>query len=287
MSEDVQIIRKGDNEYPLLLAEIHDPPEQLFVRGIIPPGICFAVVGSRVPSAYGKTVTAKLVEPLAAAGVVIVSGLAYGIDALAHEAALAVGGKTIAVLGTGVDETSLYPRQHRKLARRIVEAGGAVISEYPSGTGPEKYHFPARNRIIAGLSRGVLIIEAKEKSGALITADLALKENRDVFAVPGPITSPTSAGPNQLIQTGAKPVLSPDDILVEYELTQLVTGNRELVTMKDEERRLLDILASDAVHVDAIGMKLNLPAPDVSAMLVALELKGLIKNVGGGRYART
>ena len=283
---DIQTIAKDAADYPSLLAEIHDPPEQLYVRGKFPDGVYFAVVGTRLPSAYGKQVTSKIVEPLAQAGLVIVSGLAYGIDALAHEAALEAGGATVAVLGTGVDEESLYPRSHKKLARRIVEQGGAVISEYPPGTAGQPYHFPARNRIIAGLSRGVLVVEARKKSGALITSDLSTRENRDVFAVPGPIINPASFGPNQLIQQGANPVMSAEDILEEYDITQPTTDDKRHSTLNEEERRVLDALTEGALHVDAIGRALESPSAQLASLLTGLELKGLIKSLGGGTYGK-
>lgn len=289
MAEQIRTIARNDAGYPPLLREIHDPPKRLFVRGTLPgaEALCFAVVGSRTPSHYGKQATPMVVEPLAAAGLVIVSGLAYGIDALAHEAALNAGGITTAVLGTGVDDASLYPQTHKKLAQRIVDAGGAVISEYPPGTPGQQGHFPARNRIIAGMSRGVLVVEAKEKSGALITADLATRENRDVFAMPGPITSPTSVGPNRLIRDGAKPVLEAADILDEYGVVQPTTHDQRPTTLTDDERRVLDALEQDALHVDALARSLDLPAAQLTSLLTTLELRGLIKNLGGGVYGRS
>jgi DNA processing protein len=285
MIDSITIVKRNEERYPSLLAEIHDPPERLFVRGVIPTeGIFFAVVGTRRPSHYGKEITPKIVEPLAAHGFVIISGLAYGIDALAHEAALAQGGTTVAVLGTGVDEPSLYPRTHRKLARRIIEGGGAILSEYPPGTAGKPHHFPARNRIIAGMARGVLVIEAREKSGALITARLALNENRDVFALPGPITAQTSDGPNRLIQQGAKPILDARDILEEYGIECKAT-ERIQEDLSDEERRILDALAGNGVHVDALGHLLNLSSAELSAILTELELRGKVRHLGGGWYS--
>lgn len=285
MRDEITILDKNDSRYPELLREIHDPPEQLFVRGIIPEGLCIAVVGARLPSSYGKAITPKIVEPLAAAGAIIVSGLAYGIDALAHEAALAAHGKTIAVLGTGVDDQSLYPQTHRKLASRIIENDGTVISEYSPGTEGKKHHFPARNRIIAGLSRAVIIVEAKEKSGALITADLATRENRDVYAVPGPINSSLSAGTNQLIRDGATPLLRAEDIIEAYDLQRNI-DNRKQTTENEIERGVLDALAEGALHVDELGRALNLPTANLSSLLTTLELKGLVRNLGGGLYGR-
>ena len=276
----------ADSAYPEPLREIHNPPQRLFLRGRLPEGIFFAVVGSRTPSPYGKQITPKLVEPLAVAGLVIVSGLAYGIDALAHEAALAQRGFTIAVLGTGVDDQALYPRTHRKLAQRIVDAGGAIVSEYPPGTPGQPQHFPARNRIIAGLSRGVLVVEARAKSGALITANLALRENRDVFAVPGPITAITSAGTNQLIQQGAKLTMQAEDVLDEYGLVPQQVPRAVPSTLSREEQSILALLAEKTLHVDMLAETLHCTAAETAVRLTALELHGLVRNFGGGRYGR-
>lgn len=286
MHDNIRTIKHGEATYPSLLAEIHDPPGVLHIRGILPEGLAVGVVGTRLPTAYGKHVTPQIVEPLAAAGAIIVSGLAYGIDALAHEAALAVGGKTIAVLGTGVDEQSLYPQAHRKLAQRIVASGGAVISEYPPGTPGMPHHFPQRNRIIVGLSRGVVVIEARQKSGALITANLAAKENRDVFAVPGPITSTASTGPNELLAQGAKVVLSAADVMDEYELSERATESHRPENLSLHEERILDILADGAVHVDALGAAFTAAPHELAPLLMQLELRGLILNLGGGVYGK-
>ena len=284
---DIRTITRDDAEYPESLREIAQPPEQLFVRGVIPAGVCFAVVGTRLPTTYGKQVTPKLVYDLARAGLIIVSGLAYGVDTLAHEAALDAGGLTIAVLGTGVDEGSLYPRKHLKLARRIVDTGGAVISEYPSGTEGKKYHFPARNRVVSGMSVGTLVIEAKEKSGALITARHALDQNRDIYAVPGPVTSPQSVGPNRLIRDGATPVLSPMDIIENYGASPAPQRKLADADATEEERRVLDALVSGALHVDMLASATGMAAQELLPLLTQLELKALIHNVGAGQYSRT
>lgn len=201
-------------EVPPLLPHIYDPPLALYVRGKLPgDALAIAVVGSRTATPYGRAATQALVRPLSARGLVIVSGLAFGIDAEAHRAALETHGTTVAVLGTGVDEASVYPRSHRQLAKDIVAASGAVASEFPPGTTARPEHFPQRNRIIAGLARATVVVEATTQSGALITARLALAENREVLAVPGPITAPTSEGTNRLLREGAAPALSADDIL--------------------------------------------------------------------------
>jgi len=202
-----------DKNYPGLLKEIYDPPEKLYVEGNLSPEEKYplAVVGTRRPSEYGKRVATELVKNLARLGLTIISGLALGIDGLAHEAALKVGGRTIAVLGSGID--IIYPASHKKLAEDIIKSGGVIVSEYPPGTSPSKLTFPARNRIIAGLSLGTLVIEAPERSGAMITARFALEQGRDVFAVPGSISNLNSAGCNKLIKMGAKPVTRSEDVL--------------------------------------------------------------------------
>lgn len=287
MSDEIQTITEAEQNYPKLLHEIAQPPAQLYIRGTLPSGPTLAVVGTRLPTAYGKQITPGLVLELAQAGFVIISGLAYGIDVMAHTAALDAGGTTIAVLGTGVDENSLYPRKHMKLARRIIASGGAVISEYEPGTAGRKHHFPARNRIVSGMSLGTVVIEAKQKSGALITSKHALDQNRDVFAVPGPISSAESVGPNQLIAAGATPVLSPNTILEFYGQTAPLFAKSAEENATTEEKRVLDALTQSALHVDVIAETLSLPANKTLALLTQLELRGLIGNVGGGTYSRT
>lgn len=218
----IALVPLEDARTPALLREIYDPPTALYVRGDLSNASTpmIACVGSRKATPYGRTVTGILVRPLAAKGLTIISGLAYGIDAEAHRAALAVHGRTIAVLGGGIADSALYPRAHRGLAAEIIASGGAIVSEYPPETEARAEFFPQRNRIIAGLSHAVVIVEAAEGSGALITARLALAENRDVFAVPGPITSPLSHGTNLLLRDGAAPALSADDILEALALTE-------------------------------------------------------------------
>jgi DNA processing protein len=274
---------------PPLLAAIHDPPKKLFVRGALPDpsAICVAIVGSRKYTAYGQYVTELLVPPLVRAGIVIVSGLALGIDGIAHRAALAAGGKTVAVLGSGIDAPSIHPVAHTALAHQIVEAGGAVLSEYPNGFKATLYSFPARNRIIAGLSVGTVVIEAALKSGALITAQAALNENREVFAVPHAITSPTAAGVNELIKSGAHPVTSADDILDVLGVKKSARGALPLsAAATPEEKAILAALAAEPLHIDAILRAAALPGSNALAALTTLELNGLVKNLGGMRFAR-
>lgn len=286
--DDTNTVKRSDPAYPPLLAEIAQPPEQLFVRGSLEAlaGPCLAVVGTRTPSSYGKQVTPALVASLARAGITIVSGLAIGIDTLAHEAALDAGGQTVAVLGSGVDEPTLYPPQNRMLARRIVEQGGAIVSEFPEGTEPKPFHFPQRNRVIAGLSKGVLVIEAREKSGALITANFALEENRDVFAVPGPITVATSTGPNRLIAAGAQAVVHADAILDAWRIEHLPLAAPS-VAPNEPGHPLLAHFPATPIHVDDLIRSSGLPAAHVNVELAKLELIGYIRNLGGGIYAKT
>ena len=214
--------RPGEGNYPALLKQIHDPPHTLFVRGTLPQSdFTLGVVGTRMATVYGRQIVEQIVAPLARSGMIVVSGLALGIDALAHDVTIREGGITVAVLGGGCDRASIYPTSNRALAERILEHGGALISEYPPGTLAMPFHFPNRNRIISGMSRGVFVIEAAEDSGSLITARAALDQNREVFTVPGDITRDTSKGPNNLLKMGAHPVLAHEDILDALKLQPL------------------------------------------------------------------
>lgn len=214
----MQTITLQDKNYPHLLKEIYDPPEKLYFLGELKTKEKYplAVVGTRKVSSYGKQITRSLVKTLAQAGLTIISGLALGVDGLAHQAALDVGGRTIAVLGSGLNV--IYPSAHKRLFQKIVECNGVIISEYSSNARPSKWTFPARNRIVAGMSLGVLVIEAPKKSGALITARFALEQGREVFAVPGSVYNENSAGCHYLIKMGAKPVTKPEDILEAFNL---------------------------------------------------------------------
>ncbi len=282
-----ETITCDDPRYPLLLKQIYDPPGELHVRGKLPPSdaLALAVVGSRKPTPYGDQVVRDLVEPIARQGIVIVSGLAYGIDALAHEASCRVGGVTVAVLGSGVDPKSIFPSGNRALAERIIAAGGAVISEFPDGTPPLKHHFPIRNRVIAGISKGTLVIEAAAKSGSLITARSALENGRDVFAVPGTIHSQMSEGPNNLIKMGARVVTSPEDILSVF--GQEV---REPATIHEpgspSEATVLAILTRKPLHIDDIIRASGLDPSQTSSTLTLMEMKGSARHVGGMYYVR-
>jgi len=279
------ILTWEDEGYPKLLAEIPDPPPVLYVRGELKPEDAWAVavVGTRRASTYGREVTRRLVTVLAQSGVTIVSGLARGVDAVAHQTALEAGGRTIAVLGCGID--LVYPPEHRELARRIA-AQGALVSEYPLGTQPEPGNFPPRNRIISGLSLGIVITEAGRDSGALITADYAAEQGRDVFAVPGSILSAGCTGTNRLIQDGAKPVLDAADILQELNLTMVAEQKeaRQVLPTTETEALILAHLSAEPVHVDDLTRAVGLPVAQVTSTLALMELKGMVRQVGGMKY---
>lgn len=293
---EIKKISISEKDYPKLLKEISDPPKILYYKGTISPEEnCFAVVGTRRYSPYGKQVTLEMTGDLAEAGLTIVSGLAPGIDTFAHQAAvertrLRQGfggqGRTIAVLGTGLDEKSIYPKQNIKLTQKIIELGGCLISEYPPGTRGTNFTFPQRNRIISGLSLGVLIVEAKEKSGSLITANFAFNQNRKVFAVPGPIHSLNSKGPHSLIKRNARLVENANDILKELGLTPL-EEKQEIKGETPEESLILEALLEEALYIDKIVEKTKLNAAAILSTLAILEIKGKVKNLGGNIYALT
>jgi DNA processing protein len=284
---DVSALTWHDDGYPALLKESYDRPPVLYVRGTMEPAdhLALAVVGTRRMSTYGRQVTEQLVTELARAGVTIVSGLARGVDATAHAAAMRAGGRTFGVLACGVD--IVYPAAHERLAQQIM-GQGALVSELPPGTRPQKDLFPRRNRIIAGMSLGVVVTEAPERSGALLTAKLAADDNRDVFAVPGSIFSPLSRGTNEWIKQGAKLTQTAEDILSELNLTA-AAQQVELATSvpaSSIEATLLGCLTAEPIHIDDVTRQSQLPAAEVSGGLALLELKGAIRHVGGMQYIR-
>jgi len=285
--DEIKTITIKDKSYPKLLKEIKDPPEILYFRGELNPNEqCFAVVGTRMFSPYGKQVALEIAGDLAEAGLTIVSGLAPGIDTFAHTATVERNKRTIAVLGTGADEKSIYPQSNLKLAQRILETGGCLISEYPPGTPGSKFTFPQRNRIISGLSFGVLVVEAKQKSGALITANWARKQERKIFAVPGSVHSLNSKGPHYLIKTGAKLVENANDILKELNLFLSVSDTDRIVKGENEEENLiLEALKEEALYIDKIIEKTKLSAAKVASTLAILEIKGKVRNLGRNIYA--
>jgi len=287
MSE-IKTISVKDKNYPKLLKEIKNPPEVLYYRGELNPDEkCFGVVGTRMFSSYGKQVALEIAGDLAEAGLTIVSGLAPGIDTFAHTATVERRKRTIAVLGTGIDERSIYPQSNLNLARKILETGGALISEYPPGTRGTQFTFPQRNRIISGLSLGVLVVEAKEKSGALITAEWAKKQQRLVFAIPGPIHSLNSKGCHYLIKHEvAKLIENANDILKELNLPAgRQVYQKGIIGETLEENLILKALEEEALYVDKIIEKTKLSAASIASSLAILEIKGKVRNLGGNIYA--
>ena len=281
----IKAITFNSSYYPQRLKEIHDYPPLIYVRGNLKPEdeCCLAVVGTRRATVYGRQVTEEIVTELAKNKITIVSGLAKGIDSIAHRAALETNGRTIAVFASGLD--IVYPAENASLARDIIEKG-ALVSEYPLGTRPKADNFPRRNRIMSGISLGVLVIEAGERSGALITVEQALQQNREVFAVPGSILSPASKGTNSLLQQGAKLVRNHVDILEELNLA-MVTQQlemKELLPTDKTEALLLRQLSSEPSHIDEICRQSGLAASTVSSALAMMELKGMVKQVGTMNY---
>ncbi len=275
-------------DYPSLLRQIPAAPPVIFVRGGFEPvdQWAVAIVGTRRLSAYGRLVAHDLATGLARNGITIVSGLARGIDGVAHRAALEADGRTIAVMGCGIDR--VYPPEHRDLAHAIVAGQGAIVTDFPLGTEPSSANFPARNRLISGLSLGVLVIEAGERSGALITARFALEQDREVFAVPGNVNSPVSVGTNRLIQQGAKLVMGVEDILEELNLRMASEQAAAQVILPDsaEEAALLSQLSTQPLHVDDLGRLTGMPSYLISSTLTLMELKGMVQQVGGMNYVR-
>ncbi|MDQ3780332.1 MAG: DNA-processing protein DprA [Chloroflexota bacterium] len=286
-SAGISVLSLDDPRYPPRLAQIPAPPPVLYLRGdlIAEDEVAVAMIGTRRLTAYGREATTRLAADLATAGVTIVSGLARGIDGVAHQAALAAGGRTLAVLGSGPDV--IYPPEHRNMAARIAEQG-ALLSDYPPGRKPDAQNFPARNRIIAGLSLGVIVVEAPSRSGALITVDFAADQGRDVFAVPGSIFSAASAGCHRLLRDGARPVTCADDVLEELNLgtRQSQVAVQQAMPLEEDERRLLALLTGDPQHIDEVAAASARPIHEVNALLVTLELKGLVRNAGAQHYTR-
>lgn len=278
-----------DENYPKLLSQIYDPPIVLYYKGEFSPQDekAIAVVGTRKMTGYGKVVTEQFVKDLVAGGLTIVSGLARGIDSQAHQVAVNASGRTIAVLGGGLNK--IFPPENISLAEKIIEGHGAVISEFPPDYPSLPGNFPSRNRIISGLSLAVLVTEAAEDSGSLITARLALEQGRDVFAVPGPITSTLSKGPIDLIKEGARPIMDAKEILDELGISQVrrEKGKGESqMELTESERRVLECLGNDTLHVDEICRLLSLPSATISANLLKMEIAGLVRNLGLGTYCK-
>lgn len=284
-SQGIKILTWQDEAYPTRLKEIDQPPPVMYIRGEYLPDDLFAVaiVGTRRVTPYGRQITEELAGFLASNGITVVSGLARGVDAIAHQTALRAGGRTIGILGSGVDK--IYPPEHLKLAEQMMERG-AIMSDYAVGTPPDASNFPPRNRIISGLSLAVVVIEAGETSGALITAEFAAEQGREIFAVPGSILAPQSKGTNKLIQKGAQPLLSVNDIMQALDFTRIGEHKaaRKVIPADETEARVLNVLGSEPLHVDEIRNQAGLPIEKVSATLVLMELKGMVRQVGGMNY---
>jgi DNA processing protein len=283
--QGIQVVTWDDEDYPRRLREIAQPPPVLYVRGDIltDDEWAVAIVGTRRVTSYGRRAAEDIASALAQRHVTVVSGLARGVDSIAHQAALNGGGRTLAVLGCGVDR--VYPPEHRRLAEEICECG-ALISDYPPGTEPDAANFPARNRIISGLAMAVVVVEAGLTSGALITAKFAADQGRDVFAVPGSIYSPSSKGTNNLIRDGAYPALEADDILNVLGLEKAADyqSARNILPENAAEVKLLSLLDNEPTHMDDIQSQSGLPIDEVSATLALMELKGMVQQVGGMNY---
>ncbi|MDZ7314512.1 MAG: DNA-processing protein DprA [candidate division KSB1 bacterium] len=280
------LISYWDPHYPQLLRRIADPPLLLFVKGKVETigALSVAIVGTRSPSGYGKIMAEKFSSELAQRGITIVSGLARGIDTIVHAAVVRTGGKTVAVLGSGVDV--IYPEENKRLTEQIVQ-NGALISEFPMGTKPDAPHFPRRNRIVSGMCRGVLVIEAGEKSGALITADAALEQGREVFALPGNINNPKSCGCNRLIQEGAKLVTSVEDILDEIGISSSQpTPSEPSIPLTSKEKSVVEVLTHEPIHIDKIASLCRMPVGEVLGILLSLELKNLVRQTPGKHFLR-
>lgn len=293
--ENIQILGFNDPGYPESLKEIYDPPVILYYKGKIPASqkIGLAIVGSRKNSDYGVRAIESLLPPLVSnyqEEISIISGLALGIDAQAHQTAVSQKINTIAVLGCGLDEKTVFPPQNQSLARQILEADGVLVSEFPPETPALKHHFPLRNRIISGLSRAVIVVEAEKKSGSLITANLALEQGREVMAIPGNIFSSSSGGTNKLIQKGAQPILETQDIATTLDLTpkeKSSTNNNRKIEFKDEqEERIFSCLGHSPLHVEYLVKLSGLDITTLNTKLTQMEIKGTAKNVGGMKFIK-
>lgn len=276
----IRVVTLSDKDYPEKLKEIYNPPFVLYVIGELPKkNLTLAIVGARKCTDYGRRATADITAGLAKAGVVIVSGLALGLDTEAHKATLKENGVTVAVLANGLD--MIYPASNTALAKEIIEKGGCLVSEQPLGMPALKQNFPARNRIISGLADGVLVTEAGEHSGTLHTANFALEQNRNVYAVPGPIYNEMAYGPNNLIKNGAKPVSSAQDILDDFGIE---TEVHNVVPENENERMIFEALKSEPKHIDLISKEINRESAETSQILTMMEIKGKVQNLGGMVY---
>lgn len=282
---DIQHIACGREGYPFLLQQLHDPPKTLYYKGALPKDnqVLLAVVGSRKMTPYGKSTLSKILPPVIRAGVGIVSGLAYGVDTEALTLAIEHGGKAYGVIGSGLDDASFYPKQNIILASQMILKGGAILSEYNEGTPALPQNFAIRNRIVAGLCQGSLIIEAADRSGSLITAQVAMNENREVCTIPQSIFERGSAGSNNLLKHGAHLVTEGADILSILGVDAVKKTEENL---PENESLLHSMLSKKPMHIDSIAKELNLTVGKVSAILSKLEIKGVVKNIGGMNYIK-
>jgi len=288
LKHEIAVLLFDDTDYPNLLKEISSPPLLIFYRGnknILQQQL-LAIVGTRRFSSYGKQISIQLSQEVINNKLIPVSGLAFGIDTLVHKTCVENNYPTVAVLGSGIDDASIYPRSNYRLAREIINNNGIIISEYAPETEPLKHHFPARNRLISGLSLGTLVTEARQKSGALITAHFALEQNREVFAVPGPITQSTSDGTNNLIKLGAKAVTNIQDILDELNIPQKISvqKTREVVPDSIEETEILNQLSTEPKHINEIALACQKSITYINAKLLLLEMKGRVSNLGNMQF---
>ncbi len=281
----VNIVSILSDDYPENLKTIPKPPPILFIRGEIVPedSNAVAIIGTRRPTEYGRSVAWNFAKELASNGFTIISGLAMGIDTNAHRGALEAGGRTIGVIGCGIDR--VYPSSNKRLAHMIADGNGAVISDFPPGTPPLKYNFPLRNRIISGLAKGIVAVQAASRSGVFSTVNWALDYGRDVFAVPGNITARQSEGTNRLIKDGAIPVTSPEDILNYFGFSSSVKEEKE-VELPGDEQRVFDAIGDEGARIEEICDATGFKPQQVNSILLLLELKGFVREIGGGRYIR-
>lgn len=283
---NIKFLTFYDDSYPKSLKEIYDPPMVIYYRGNLQESDfrAIGVVGTRKVTGYGRLVTEEFTKGLVEAGFTIVSGLAKGVDTIAHQVAVAKKGRTLAILGGGIE--NIFPYENTSLAKQIASGFGAVISEFPPNAPHLPGNFPARNRIISGLSLGVLVTEAAQDSGSLITAHLALEQGKEVFAVPGPITSNLSRGPADLIKQGAALVFNVDDLLTTLGVERKVVRDVSNIQLSESEKIILEYLKNQTRHIDEISRDLNKPSAEISAGLIKMEIFGLVKNLGGGNYTK-
>ncbi len=286
--EKISVVSKSDLDYPRNLKELENAPHVLYIKGELKKSddLSIAIVGTRIMTGYGREVASKFACELANLGITVISGLALGIDAAAQKAAIEAGGRTISVLASGLNIIS--PLANKALALEFIKGSGAVVSEYPLGYIPHPFDFPIRDRLIAGLSRAVIVVEGRMKSGTFYTVKAALDQGKPVFAVPGPINSPASEAPNYLIQNGAKLITNIRDVVDELNLEFKVNKEavQKIIPDNPTDARLIKILEVEPLHLDEVVRISNIPTPEVSARLTIMEMKGLVKNMGDGVYKK-